>query len=108
MAIPLYIGGSHEPPNINNVEQLWNKDHCGAAVWFHMIYLVHVTWALACGTAAVEVLLEHSWSQTTKTKHCSTILTHPLAFLPLQLAEEKLELFYCDAVAGEYAQHVYQ
>lgn len=36
------------------------------------------------------------------------ILTHPLAFLPLQLAEEKLELFYCDAVAGEYAQHVYQ
>lgn len=36
------------------------------------------------------------------------ILTHPLAFLPLQLAEEKLQLFYCDAVAGEHAQHVYQ
>lgn len=36
------------------------------------------------------------------------ILTHPLAFLPLQLAEEKLQLFDCDAVAGEYTQHVYQ
>lgn len=33
-------------------------------------------------------------------------LTHPLAFLALQLAEEKLQLFHCDAVAGEHAQHV--
>lgn len=33
-------------------------------------------------------------------------LTHPLAFLPLQLAEEKLQLLHCDAVAGQYTQHV--
>lgn len=35
------------------------------------------------------------------------ILTHPVAFLPLQLAEEKLQLFYRDAVAGKHAQHVH-
>lgn len=75
-----------------------------------MIYLVHVMRALACGMAAVEVLLAHSscWSQTTKTDHRGMTLTHPLAFLPLQLAEEKLQLFYCDAVAGKHAQHVHQ
>lgn len=36
------------------------------------------------------------------------IVTHPVAFLPLQLAEEKLQLFDCDAVAGEHTQHVHQ
>lgn len=35
-------------------------------------------------------------------------LTHPLALLPLQLAEEDLQLFYRDAVAGQHAQHVHQ
>lgn len=54
------------------------------------------------------MLLAHSWSQTTSADHSDMILTHPLAFLPLQLAEEKLQLFYCNAVAGEHAQHVYQ
>lgn len=39
---------------------------------------------------------------------CAVIVTHPVAFLPLQLAEEKLQLFDCDAVAGEHAQHVHQ
>ena len=35
-------------------------------------------------------------------------LTHPLAFLPLQLAEEKLQLLHRDAVAGKDAQHVHE
>lgn len=39
---------------------------------------------------------------------CTVIVTHPMAFLPLQLAEEKLQLFDCDAVAGEHTQHVHQ
>lgn len=46
----------------------------------------------------------HSWSRTT----AGGILTHPLAVLPLQLAEDDLQLFYCDAVAGQHAQHVHQ
>lgn len=36
------------------------------------------------------------------------VRTHPLALLPLQLAEEDLQLFYSDAVAGQHAQHVHQ
>lgn len=79
-----------------------------AVVWSHVIYLVRVTWASACGTAAFKVLLTHSWSRTTETDRRAIILTHPLAFLALQLAEEKLQLFYCDAVAGEHTQHVDQ
>lgn len=37
----------------------------------------------------------------------TVIVTHPVAFLPLQLAEEKLQFFDCDAVAGEHTQHVH-
>lgn len=39
---------------------------------------------------------------------CTVIVTHPVAFLPLQLAEEKLQLLDCDAVAGEDTQHVHE
>ena len=85
-------------------------DHFGAEVWFHMTDLAYVMRALACGTAAVEVLLAHSScrSQTTRTDCCGMTLTHPLAFFSLQLAEEKLQLFHCDAVAGEHTQHVHK
>ena len=46
--------------------------------------------------------------QATKTDHHVMTLTHPLASLPLQLAEEELQLFHCDAVAGKHAQHVHK
>lgn len=52
----------------------------------------------------MQVCGRHSWSRTT----VGGIPTHPLALLPLQLAEEDLQLFYSDAVAGQHAQHVHQ
>lgn len=57
---------------------------------------------------SVREMLEPSPCGSAKTYHHIMTPTHPLAFLPLQLAEEKLQLFHCDAVAGKNTQHVHQ
>lgn len=81
---------------ISNGEQLCARD-CSEALT--LIYVVCVRRALFCWAAGT-----HSWSWTT----VGGILTHPLALFPLQLAEEDLQLFYSDAVAGQHTQHVHQ
>lgn len=58
----------------------------------------------SAGRRCVKAFPANSWSRTTT----GGIPTHPLALLSLQLAEEDLQLFDCDAVAGQHAQHVHQ
>lgn len=89
-------------PVISNGEQLCAGDYSETLT---LIYVVCVTReSIVLLGCRVQVCGTHSWSWTT----VGGILTHPLALLPLQLAEEDLQLFYSDAVAGQHTQHVHQ